>query len=769
MHTTRKNLMSNFTCAGVDWAPPQVILFFAFCFLPFAVKAQFPWPVTPFNQTQTITGTFCEYRDTAPSPHYHNGTDIPKADGSPVYPVVDGVITSLDPNGGDAFVRVQRFAYVHIMPNPALSVGDSVFKSVTVLGTILSGLGHVHLTEGQVGSEVNALRENTGLTPYLDTWPPVMNYVRFYQNGTGVQFTNNAVSGRVDIVSHVSERNAPPGSSASVLNNGTYKLGYKIFLADRQTVAYAPPNNGLRYQFDRKPAADVHNTFHPALSNTSTHVYYVTNTATSKTFWDSATLPEGDYTAMVFTEDTHRNADTVYVPVRVTRRDQLAPAQPTLFSITQPSTMIVKWLANTETDLLGYRLYSSPDNVSWSPALTETQLSKSQTSADFGVLTGEKYFRLTAVDTVAPPNESPNSDVYGFAAASRRERILIVDGFDRFGGSGSWQKSWHDFAFHYGHAIAANGFSFETCANEAIISGAVSLVDYQAVFWLLGDESTTDETFSAAEQTRVRAYLQNGGNLFVSGSEVAWDLDTQAQGSSLDEAFLHDYLKADYVADDANNLSVSGVAGSIFAGLNFAYGTSPYPEDYPDAINAFGGGAICLRYGNGLNAGVQFAGTFPNGVRPGKLVYLGFAFETIAGAAARQEVMRRVLEFFLSTTAVAANAPSEGVPAEFMLLPNYPNPFSSATASRLAGNPTTILRFGLPQRSRVQLEIFNLLGQRVRNWPAVWLEAGFQQQQWDGLNDVGVPVVSGEYFLRMSAATAAGAKFVRTIKMSLVR
>lgn len=769
MHTTRENLLSKLFGAGKDSARFQTVLLFALCFLPFVVDAQFPWPVTPFNQTQTITGTFCEYRDTAPSPHYHNGTDIPKADGSPVYPVLDGVITSVDPNGDAAYVRVGRFAYVHIMPNPALSVGDSVFKSVTVLGTILSGLGHVHLTEGQVGSEVNALRENTGLTPYLDTWPPVMNYVRFYQNGTGVQFTNNAVSGRVDMVSQVSERNGPPGSSSSVLNNGTYKLGYKILSADRQTVVYSPPNNGLRYQFDRKPTADVHNTFHPALSSTSVHVYYVTNTATSKAFWDSAALPEGDYTAMVFAEDTHRNADTVYVPVRVTRRDQLAPAQPTLFSITQPSTMIVKWLANTETDLRGYRLYNSPDNVSWAPALIETQLSKTQTSADFGVLTGEKYFRLTAVDTVAPPNESPNSDVYGFAAASRRERILIVDGFDRFGGSGSWQKSWHDFAFYFGRAIAANGFSFETCANEAIISGAVNLQDYQAVFWLLGDESTTEETFSAAEQTRVRAYLQNGGNLFVSGSEVAWDLDTQARGSSLDEAFLHDYLKADYVADDANNLSVSGIAGSIFAGLNFTYGASPYPEDYPDAINAFGGGAICLRYGNGLNAGVQFAGTVSNGTRPAKLVYLGFAFETIAGAAARQEVMRRGLEFFFGMTPVAANGQSDGVPKEFVLLQNYPNPFGNAVTSRSAGNPATIFRFGLPQRSRVQLEIFNLLGQRVRNWPAVWLEAGFHQQQWEGLNDAGVPVVSGEYFLRMSAAAVAGTKFVRTMKMSLVR
>jgi hypothetical protein len=322
--------------------------------------------------------------------------------------------------------------------------------------------------------------------------------------------------------------------------------------------------------------------------------------------------------------------------------------------------------------------------------------------------------------------------------------------------------------FSYGQALAANGFAFETCDNEAVLSGAVKLGDYQAVFWLLGDESTADETFNSSEQARVKIYLQNGGNLFVSGSEVAWDLDTQARGSSTDEAFLHDFLKADYASDDANNLSVSGVGGSIFAGLSFAYGASPYLEDYPDALNAFGGSTVCLRYGNGLNAGIQFDGTFSGGSRPGKLVYLGFAFETIAAASIRQEAMRRVLEFFFGTTPVAEANQNNGIPKDFVLLQNYPNPFSPLGRGTF-GNSSTMFRFGLPMRSSVQLEIFNLMGQRIRTWPRSWMEAGFHQQQWEGLTDAGSPVASGEYFLRLSAESTAGRTLVRTVKMNLLR
>jgi len=113
---------------------------------PVLAGEQFPWPVTPFDQSHEITGTFCEFRDTQSSDHFHNGTDIPKADGQPVYPVKSGTITSMATSGSNAYVRVNDIAYVHIKPNPDLSVGDAVVASQTVLGTIYPGMGHVHFT-----------------------------------------------------------------------------------------------------------------------------------------------------------------------------------------------------------------------------------------------------------------------------------------------------------------------------------------------------------------------------------------------------------------------------------------------------------------------------------------------------------------------------------------------------------------------------------------------------------------------------------------------
>src|SRR5690606_2803162 len=142
---------------------------------------QYPWPIEPFHESHEITGMFMEYRSTAPAPHFHDGTDIPKPDFSPVYSVVDGRVRGI---GGD-WVRVEKnsvesYAYVHIDPSPGLSVGDSAKALHTVLGTIQSGQGHVHFKDGRPNVGRQAPRADGGLTPFTDNWAPKIENVRFY-------------------------------------------------------------------------------------------------------------------------------------------------------------------------------------------------------------------------------------------------------------------------------------------------------------------------------------------------------------------------------------------------------------------------------------------------------------------------------------------------------------------------------------------------------------------------------------------------------------
>lgn len=94
------------------------------------------------------------------------------------------------------------------------------------------------------------------------------------------------------------------------------------------------------------------------------------------------------------------------------------------------------------------------------------------------------------------------------------------------------------------------------------------------------------------------------------------------------------------------------------------------------------------------------------------------------------------------------------VPAEFQLYQNMPNPF----------NPTTLIRYALPTQSKVELVIYNMLGQKVKTLVRGRQEAKVHQIRWDGTNDNGVKVASGIYLYHLKADN-----FVSTKKMILMK
>ena len=96
----------------------------------------------------------------------------------------------------------------------------------------------------------------------------------------------------------------------------------------------------------------------------------------------------------------------------------------------------------------------------------------------------------------------------------------------------------------------------------------------------------------------------------------------------------------------------------------------------------------------------------------------------------------------------------KGVPTDFALHDNYPNPF----------NPTTTLRFDLPEISDVRLTIYNVLGKRVKSFKMQNTPAGYHSIRWNATNDFGSPVSAGVYLYQLQAKG-----FVKTRKMILLK
>ena len=89
------------------------------------------------------------------------------------------------------------------------------------------------------------------------------------------------------------------------------------------------------------------------------------------------------------------------------------------------------------------------------------------------------------------------------------------------------------------------------------------------------------------------------------------------------------------------------------------------------------------------------------------------------------------------------------IPKEFALKQNYPNPF----------NPTTTIEYDLPKAAQVKIEIYNLLGKRVKTVLNIYKNAGRHKFIFDSNN-----LASGVYLYRIEAGTYTNSK-----KMILLR
>lgn len=80
-----------------------------------------------------------------------------------------------------------------------------------------------------------------------------------------------------------------------------------------------------------------------------------------------------------------------------------------------------------------------------------------------------------------------------------------------------------------------------------------------------------------------------------------------------------------------------------------------------------------------------------------------------------------------------------GIPSEYALHENFPNPF----------NPTTAIRYDLPEKARVRLTVYDMLGRQVKALVNDEISAGFHTITWDGTNQQGIQAGTGVYLYRL--------------------
>ena len=95
-----------------------------------------------------------------------------------------------------------------------------------------------------------------------------------------------------------------------------------------------------------------------------------------------------------------------------------------------------------------------------------------------------------------------------------------------------------------------------------------------------------------------------------------------------------------------------------------------------------------------------------------------------------------------------------GLPTETSLEKNYPNPF----------NPSTSIPFQLKEAGFVSLKVYDMSGSLVKTLAADFRDAGTYEIIWNGLNNDGQQVASGQYLLQMSAPN-----YSNTLQMTFLK
>ena len=96
----------------------------------------------------------------------------------------------------------------------------------------------------------------------------------------------------------------------------------------------------------------------------------------------------------------------------------------------------------------------------------------------------------------------------------------------------------------------------------------------------------------------------------------------------------------------------------------------------------------------------------------------------------------------------------KAIPVRFALQQNFPNPF----------NPSTEIRFDLPENDNVILEVYNMMGQKIKTLASGNMSPGYHSIIWNGTNDAGAKVATGMYFYSINTSNFQAIKKMLFLK-----
>ncbi|MBL7136477.1 MAG: S8 family peptidase, partial [Candidatus Marinimicrobia bacterium] len=223
--------------------------------------------------------------------------------------------------------------------------------------------------------------------------------------------------------------------------------------------------------------------------------------------------------------------------------------------------------------------------------------------------------------------------------------VLFVD--DHLGGGNGEDMP---ISKYYEEAFDNLGIAYEYWLNEETIDSSY-IIKFPIVVW---DCEWAFPSLTESDRNVLSYYLENGGNLFISGQDIGWDLcDLTAMNNQCyttggeSKTWYETYLSSIYLSDGGGSGPISPSDDTTYFKLPSFDFIQPGREDfsYPSEIEPTSQGISVLTYKNGTSAAV--ASEYPYNT-----IYFAFGgWEAISDSTIRQNAMQQVLNHFSNINA----------------------------------------------------------------------------------------------------------------------
>jgi hypothetical protein len=259
--------------------------------------------------------------------------------------------------------------------------------------------------------------------------------------------------------------------------------------------------------------------------------------------------------------------------------------------------------------------------------------------------------------------------------ADQEINFVVIDGVTDLviNNAGGWgDGGTYDFESVYTDALSYAGSTTHAAlssdwlvkANKANALTSVNNIYYN-VAW-------TFPSFSDEIVGELESFMDNGGNLFVSGQDIGWDIMSgDGYGTSTTESFYQNYLHADYLSDgtSSNKTLTADTADDVFGNVSSSSISGVYGSSYiyPDQLEPVNNSSAIFYY----NSSTSKIGGLRAEESAYKVVYIGVGMEMLSDVNVKNEILKLSYDWFygnLSTIEFDQQMQS------LSLGNNYPNP-----------------------------------------------------------------------------------------------